>query len=404
MRKIITMLAVGAVSVICSTTAYAATNPDVYYTESLNNETSYTVSVETNGKATDGLTEITYDSTVLNCEEDDIIISDNVDISSVNVENGVIKVAYVSEDAIEEGAIFSVTFDVAEGKADDVAVNVTSVANAADGSALSTGKEATDEPVTPDEPVAPETPVTPEDTETPGAPADTETPATPGTSANAGTSSNTSNAGNTTSTTSAVSNAAAQIANIPENGTLTVAMGTETTVSKDLLNALKGQNKTVVFKMANGISWSINGASITGNVADINLDVAVGNSDIPDGTVSSLAAGRQVVELSLAFDGDFGCEAVMSISMGSDNAGKYANLYYYNPETGKMEFVTSALIGADGSAALTFTHASDYAIVIDTVSTKGASTGDVPYATVGICVLLAGLAVVAFAMKKKKVQ
>ena len=310
MKKIITMLAVGAVSVICSTTAYAATNPDVYYTESLNNETSYTVSVETNGKATDGLTEITYDSTVLNCEEDDIVISDNVDISSVNVENGVIKVAYVSEDAIEEGAIFSVTFDVAEGKADDVAVNVTSVANAADGSALSTGKEATDEPVTPETPATPETP---EDTETPGAPADTETPATPGTSANAGTSSNTSNAGNTTSTTSAVSNAVAQIANIPENGTLTVAMGTETTVSKDLLNALKGQNKTVVFKMANGISWSINGASITGNVADINLDVAVGNSDIPDGTVSSLAAGRQVVELLCLFQWEVIMRANMQI-------------------------------------------------------------------------------------------
>ncbi|MBR4808103.1 MAG: hypothetical protein IKZ65_06400, partial [Lachnospiraceae bacterium] len=48
-----------------------------------------------------------------------------------------------------------------------------------------------------------------------------------------------------------------------------------------------------------------------------------------------------------------------------ENAGLYANLFYYNPAGGKAEFISAGLIGEDGMALLEFTHASDYLIVIN---------------------------------------
>ena len=64
-------------------------------------------------------------------------------------------------------------------------------------------------------------------------------------------------------------------------------------------------------------------------------------------------------------DGEFGFTATLTINMESKNAGLYANLFYYNEQTGELEFVSAGQIDADGNAELEFTHASDYTIVID---------------------------------------
>ena len=41
-------------------------------------------------------------------------------------------------------------------------------------------------------------------------------------------------------------------------------------------------------------------------------------------------------------------------------------MYYYNEKTGELEFICADKIAEDGTAELTFTHASDYVIAIDT--------------------------------------
>lgn len=52
--------------------------------------------------------------------------------------------------------------------------------------------------------------------------------------------------------------------------------------------------------------------------------------------------------------------------MEEKNAGLFANLFYYNENAGELEFICADEIAEDGTAELTFTHASDYTIVIDT--------------------------------------
>ena len=49
----------------------------------------------------------------------------------------------------------------------------------------------------------------------------------------------------------------------------------------------------------------------------------------------------------------------------SGSTGLYANMFYFNEKTGELEFICADEIAEDGTAELTFTHASDYAIVID---------------------------------------
>ena len=69
-----------------------------------------------------------------------------------------------------------------------------------------------------------------------------------------------------------------------------------------------------------------------------------------------------------------GLTAVLSINLGSGNAGRKASLYYYNG--GALELMCESEISADGTARLTFTHASDYLIVIGESKTDESDTSD----------------------------
>ena len=71
------------------------------------------------------------------------------------------------------------------------------------------------------------------------------------------------------------------------------------------------------------------------------------------------------MNLSLAYDGEFGFTATLTVNMEPKNSGMYANLFYYNEQTGKLEFVSAGQIDSDGNVELAFTHASDYTIVVE---------------------------------------
>ncbi|MCI9173713.1 MAG: hypothetical protein HFH49_02040, partial [Lachnospiraceae bacterium] len=52
------------------------------------------------------------------------------------------------------------------------------------------------------------------------------------------------------------------------------------------------------------------------------------------------------------------------LNLGSENSGGTGSLYYYDSE-GKLKFMNAGQIGADGTTSLSFSHASDYVVVID---------------------------------------
>ena len=156
--------------------------------------------------------------------------------------------------------------------------------------------------------------------------------------------------------------------------TVTVVMNGTTVVPKDIFDSIKGEDVTLVLDMGNGLSWKINGKDITDAAGDIDFGVTVGadaGKSIPVDVINNVTGERYSMNLSLAYDGEFGFTARLTINMESKNTGLYANLFYYNEQTGKLEFVSAGLIDADGNVELEFTHASDYTIVIDAAVMDG---------------------------------
>ena len=151
--------------------------------------------------------------------------------------------------------------------------------------------------------------------------------------------------------------------------TVVVDMNGSSVVPGDVFDRIRGKDITVEFDLGNGILWKVNGQSVEkGNVGDIDFTVRTGddaNDTIPVEIINNLTGERTYMNLSLAYEGEFGFEAILSLNVGAANAGLYANLFYYNESTKELEYLCTGEIGQDGSAELTFTHASEYTIVID---------------------------------------
>ena len=159
-----------------------------------------------------------------------------------------------------------------------------------------------------------------------------------------------------------------QLEEAKSGDTVTVVMNGTTVVPKDVIDSIKGKDTTLVLDMGNGLSWKIYGKDITDATGDIDFDVTVGadaGKSIPVDVINNVTGERYSINLTLAYDGEFGFTATLTVNMESKNAGLYANLFYYNEQTGELEFISAGQIDPDGNVELVFTHASDYTIVVD---------------------------------------
>lgn len=178
----------------------------------------------------------------------------------------------------------------------------------------------------------------------------------------------------------------------PAGEEITVDMNGTTEVPGSLFDLIRGEDVTVVFAMDNGITWSVNGRDVTvEGVRDIDFGVKYGEQaegNIPVSVINNVTGEKFYTGLSLGYDGEFGFQAVLTLNMDQKNAGLYASLYYYNEQTGELEFICEEEIAEDGSVALTFTHASEYILVVDAKTAEqepaDTETGNVQPADTGI--------------------
>ncbi len=157
-----------------------------------------------------------------------------------------------------------------------------------------------------------------------------------------------------------------------EGSTINVDMNGSVVVPGDIFDSIKGKDITITFDMGNGIIWSVDGKSITADKAgDIDFSVKTGVKTVPVDIVNNVTGENYSIQISLAHEGEFGFTAVLSIGLGRENAGYTASLYYYNENTGELEFICKDQIAEDGTVSLVFTHASDYVIAVDIESMDG---------------------------------
>ena len=164
-----------------------------------------------------------------------------------------------------------------------------------------------------------------------------------------------------------------------EGERVTVDMNGASVVPGDVFDEIRGKNVTIEFDLGGGISWSVNGKSVSDKVGDIDFRVTYGEeaSDaIPVDLINALTGERTSMNVTLAYEGRFGFEAVLRINVGAVNQGLVANLFYYNESTRELEFISAGEVDAEGFAYLRFTHASDYTIVLDEASMEEAALTD----------------------------
>lgn len=153
----------------------------------------------------------------------------------------------------------------------------------------------------------------------------------------------------------------------PSGSTVTVDMNGTTEVPAEVFEAVAGKDVTLELDMGGGVKWEINGQDIPTDldITDLDLGVSLNTSDIPMDVINMVTGEKSTVQLSLAHDGEFGFTMTLTAPVGTENKGLWANLYHYNTTKKQMLFETAAQVDSSGNVALKFTHASEYAIVLD---------------------------------------
>ena len=158
-----------------------------------------------------------------------------------------------------------------------------------------------------------------------------------------------------------------EIADAEGGDTITIDMNGETEVPGEIFEEVAGKDVDVEIDLGGGVSWTVNGQDVPEGVSlsDLDLGVSMDTKGIPANVFKSVSGEYSTVQFTLAHDGAFGFALTLTAPLGRENAGYWANLYYYNERGRELEFITSARIARDGSAALRLEHASQYAVVID---------------------------------------
>ena len=140
-----------------------------------------------------------------------------------------------------------------------------------------------------------------------------------------------------------------------------------TKLDKEVFETLAGQDITLDIDLGDGLSWTVNGTDIPedADFVDIDMGVTMDSDGIPVDLINAITGEHGSVQMTLAHDGAFGFTMTLTAPLGEENAGYWANLYYFDEDANAMTFETAAPIGSDGSVSLSLSHASQYAIVID---------------------------------------
>ncbi len=158
---------------------------------------------------------------------------------------------------------------------------------------------------------------------------------------------------------------------------VTIQMEDTTILTTEKMQMAKEQNFDLLLDMGGAVTWSIDVDSIDESaMAEVDMGVELGTNNVPRELISTILNGNKYLEITLAHQGEFGFEPVLNVALGKEYSGKYANLFYYNPETETLEFICDAIIGPDGVASLRFEHASCYLIVVSDESMSGVSFED----------------------------
>ena len=149
--------------------------------------------------------------------------------------------------------------------------------------------------------------------------------------------------------------------------TRNIVTGRNIIVPAMIVDTLKRGNDTLAMHTGTGITFSISSTDIPMNAAgkNINLSIRSGEGVIPTDLIKEKLSGTiSSRQISMASRDNFGITVNMHVALGVENADKYANLYYYNERTGKLDYLGSFQINASGQAMFGITGGADFILTI----------------------------------------
>ncbi|WOO35690.1 Ig-like domain-containing protein [Anaerocolumna sp. AGMB13020] len=156
-----------------------------------------------------------------------------------------------------------------------------------------------------------------------------------------------------------------QAAEEEQQENIVIQAGSDSVLPKEALSAIKGKDISVELQY-NGYSWIINGKEITGkNLAAVNLKILLNTDAIPAPLIQEIAGEKPYVPLQLVHNGEFGFQAALKIRLEESSYGKFASLYYYEPQTKTLKLQSINKVDAKGNTSFQFVHASDYVIILE---------------------------------------
>ena len=141
----------------------------------------------------------------------------------------------------------------------------------------------------------------------------------------------------------------------------------ETQVPVNVLEAIKGSNVTLALHSGNGVAVSISGQDLKGTSGNalqkIDLTVNSASQNIPAAVVAAKNADA-AKQLSVKDSGVFPVPVNIHVNVGSENSGKFANLYRYNAEKKQLEYCGTFPVTRKGQSMFALKRGGDYVVTV----------------------------------------
>ncbi|MCL2719346.1 MAG: endo-1,4-beta-xylanase, partial [Lachnospiraceae bacterium] len=134
---------------------------------------------------------------------------------------------------------------------------------------------------------------------------------------------------------------------------LVVNTGTEIVVPAQIFETLQGTSSSVMMNTGAGVTFSISGGNIPAgfDAESINLSLKEEGMAAPPNKIAEATAGSVTsIEIPMESRESFGMVVGQHFNVGSENAGKFANLFRFNETIGEFEYLGSFEINEKGQA------------------------------------------------------
>ena len=150
----------------------------------------------------------------------------------------------------------------------------------------------------------------------------------------------------------------------PEPSDMYIDMNGGVRIPGDVLARIAGKDIALHLIMDDTYIWVIRGLTLTDVSEDVDLGILRDESRIPAGLVNELAGvyPREIFSVENREGNSLFTE--MDLKLGKENAGKYANLYYYVENENRLKHQQTKQISDLGYASFTIPEATDYLLLV----------------------------------------